>query len=274
MLEEQLSSGKRINRPSDDPTGTVAVLKLRTSQTEIKQFQRAALASNQKLVAADDTLTGYENLLERVRTLVSQGMSDTTPQSGKNAVATELTTLRQRILNVANGRYGDEYIFGGTRQNHPPYDPTTAVPSGYGTIEQYVQVEPGASAIQVSVIAEKVFADPGGNIFADLDSTIAALRGTGNPAADATTLQNSMARLAIYKDVVNVAHARIGASMNATEGAMDNLGNNFVSLDQRANEIEDADFAQTATEITQTQVTLDATLKLAAQQRRSLFDYL
>src|ERR1700733_3373012 len=81
LLQERLATNKRINRPSDDPAGAEAVLNLRTSQTEIEQFKRSAGAVNQQLTATDDSLNSYENILERVRTLISQGISDTTTQA-------------------------------------------------------------------------------------------------------------------------------------------------------------------------------------------------
>lgn len=274
ILQERISSGKRINRPSDDPNGAEAVLKLRTSQKEIEQFKRTAQTANQKLTAADDSLTGYENILERVRTLVSQGLSDTTTQSARNALATEIETLRSRILNVANSKYGDEYLFGGTRQNAPPFDPTTAAPAGTPTTPQYVQIEPGTNAIPVGVTADTVFNDATSDIFTDLTNAVTALRGTGNPTTDRTTLETTISRLSIYTDLVNVAHANIGANMNASEIAQDNLTNNFLSLEERAGSIENADFAETALGLADTQRALDATLQVAAQSRRSLFDFL
>ncbi len=274
VLQERLASGKRINRPSDDPNGAEAVIKLRTSQSEIKQFQRTAQTANQKLTAADDSLSGYENLLQRVRTLVGQGMSDTASQTAKNALATEIESLRGRILNVANSKYGDDYLFGGTRQNAPPFDPTTAAPAGTPAAPQYIQIEPGTNALPVGVTAETVFADATSNIFTDLTNAVAALRGTGNPTADRTTLETTMARLGIYSDLVNVAHATIGANMNATDIAQENLSNNFLSLDERANSIEGDDFAETAIQLADTQRALEATLQVAAQGRRSLFDFL
>jgi len=274
VLQERISSGKRINRPSDDPTGAEAVIKLRTSQKEIEQLQRAAQTANQKLTTADDGLTGYENLLERVRTLVAQGLSDTTTQTAKNALATEIEALRGRILNVANSKYGDEYLFGGTRQNAPPFDPTTAAPAATPTAAQYIQIEPGTTAIAAGVTANSLFTDATGDVFTDLTNAVNALRGTGNPTADRTTLETTMSRLGIYTDLVNVAHAQIGANMNATENALENLANNFLSLEQRAGDIEGADFAETALEFAQTQQALEATLQVSAQNRRSLFDYL
>ncbi len=274
VLQERLATGKRINRPSDDPSGAEIVLNLRTSQAAIEQFQRNAQAASQKLTAADDTLSGYENILERVRTLVAQGLSDTGTQPSRNAAAIEIESLRSRILSVANAKNGDEYVFGGTRQNVPPFDPATAVPANTPTSAQFVQVEPGANAIASGVTAETVFGDSTSTIFADLTNAVNALRGTGNPAADRTTLENTMSRLSVYGDLVNTAHATIGANMNAADIVIDNLTTNFLSLNERASAIENADFAETAVGLADAERALEATLQVAARGRRSLFDFL
>lgn len=274
VLQERLSSGKRINRPSDDPEGAQAVINLRTSQAEIAQFKSGALIANQKLTAGDDTLNSYETMLERVRTLVAQSLNGTMTDQSKNAIATELESLRSRILSVANSKNGDEYLFGGTRQNAPPYDPATAAPSLLSSTAQYAQVEPGANAIATGVIAENIFADEKSNIFIDLNAAVAALRGTGDAAADKMTLDDTMARLGLYRDYVVTAQAQIGANMNATEIAVDNLNMSSLSLDQRATDIEGDDFAGTAVALTNAQNTMDAILQIAARGRRSLFDYL
>jgi flagellar hook-associated protein 3 FlgL len=273
-LQEQLASGKRINRPSDDPNGAEAVITLRTSQKEIEQFQRSAQTAQQKLVAADDTLNGYENLLQRVRTLVTQGLSDTATQTAKNALATEIETLRGRILNVANSNYNGEYLFGGTRQNAPPFDQTTAAPAATPATAQHIQIEPGANAIAVGVTAESFLSDATSDIFTDLTDAVAALRGTGNPTADRTALETTMSRLAIYNDLANVAHTNIGANMNAAELAQENLTNNFQTLAERISAVEDIDFAETAINLAETQRNLEAILQATANRPRSLFDLL
>lgn len=274
MLQEQLTSGKRINRASDDPSGMEMVLNLRTSQTEIKQFQRTNQAANQKLVAADDALNTYENVLERVRVLVTQGLSDTSTQAAKNALATEIDALRSRILTTANTANNGEYLFGGTRQTEAPFDATTAVPSALPTSAQYIQIEPGSNAIAVGVTADTIFSDATSTIFTDLTNAVAALRGTGDAVADRATLQATSSRLTIYTDQVNNARSIIGANMNATDIATDTLASNFLSLDGRASDIESVDFAETAMGVADAERSLEATLQLAARGRRSLFDYL
>jgi flagellar hook-associated protein 3 FlgL len=274
ILQEQLASGKRINRPSDDANGAETVIKLKTSQKEIEQFQRTTQTAQQKLIAADDTLSVYENLLQRVRTLVTQGLSDTATQTAKNSLATEIDSLRGRILNIANTNYNGEYLFGGTRQNVPPFDPTTAAPAAAPTAAQHIQIEPGTSAVPVTVAADTFLSDATSDIFTDLTNAVNALRGTGNAAADRATLETTMSRTAIYNDLVNVAHTVIGASMNAAEIAQENLSNGLQSLSDRISGIEDIDFAETALNLTETQRNLEAILQVAAKRPRSLFDLL
>lgn len=273
-LQEQLATGRRINRASDDPSGMEMVLSLRTSQAEIEQFERNAQTANQKLVAADDAVNSYQNVLERVRVLVTQGLSDTSTQAAKNALATEIEVLRARILTTANAANNGEYLFGGIRQNEAPFDPLTAVASPNPTSAQYIQIEPGSGAIAVGVTADTIFSDATSTIFADLDAAVLALRGTGDPVVDRATLETTSSRLMTYSDLSNTARALIGANMNSTEIARDTLAQNFLTLDERATEIEGVDFAEAAIGVADAERALEATLQLAARSRRTLFDFL
>ncbi|NNE97788.1 MAG: flagellar hook-associated protein FlgL [Pyrinomonadaceae bacterium] len=274
VLQERLSSGKRINRPSDDPYGLEAVINLRTSRTEIEQFSRSATAANQKLVVVDESLNGYENVLDRVRALVTQGLSDTNTQSAQDALATEIEALRSRILSVANSQVGGEYVFGGTRQDAPPFDPVTAAPSLTASNAQYIQIEPGSDAIAAGVTAETVFADSTSNIFDDLTQAVTALRGTGDPAADRSTLENTFSRLKVYSDLAAVSHAFVGVNMEITEIVQDRLNSHELFFDSQISSIEDADFAETVFELSETQAALEATYRAAASSRPSLLDFI
>jgi len=274
VLQERLATGKRINRPSDDPYGLEAVINLRTSRTEIEQFSRSANAANQRLIAADESLNGYENVLDRVRTLITQGLSDTNTPSAREALATEIEALRSRILSVANSQIGGEYVFGGTRQDTPPFDPLTAAPNAVIANNQYIQIEPGSDAIAVGVTAETVFADATSNIFNDLDQAITALRGTGDPVVDRATLENTFARLKVYSDLAAVSHAFVGVNMEITGIVQDRLSSHELFFDSQISSIEDADFAETIFDLNETQTALEATYRAAASNRPTLLDFL
>jgi len=123
------------------------------------------------------------------RTLNLRPLQPTATQAAKNALATEIEALRGRVLNVANSKNGDEYLFGGTRQNAPPFDPATAASAVTPTTKRFVQIEPGANAVAFGTTAETIFADATATIFTDLTNAVNALRGTGDVTADRAALE-------------------------------------------------------------------------------------
>jgi flagellar hook-associated protein 3 FlgL len=273
VLQERLMTQKRINRPSDDPAGAEAVINLRTSQNEIQQFSRSAAVAREKLTASDDSLNNYENVVTRLKTLISQGLTDTTTRQTRDVLAAEIESLHGRVLSIANTKFEGEYLFGGTRQNAAPFDASANQPATPAT-PQYIQIEPGATAIAVGTTADKVFGDGTTTIFADLNTAVAALKGSGDPAADRAALQNTMNRLDTYASLSSAARTRIGVNMNTAETAIENLSNSSLTIEERISGIETADFAETAIEFSNAQQVLEATLQAASQNRRSLFDFL
>ena len=274
VLQERISSGKRINRPSDDPNGAEVVMNLKTSQKEIEQFKRSAATANQKLTAADSALNSYETVLDRLRALTTNALSGSTTQTSRNALASEMEALGERVLSIANLKNGDEFLFGGTRQNAAPFDPSTAAPSATPATASYVQIEPGTTAIAVGVTAETVFSDATSTIFKDLKAAVTALRGTGDATTDRASIENTMSRLSVYADLSGVARTRVGVSMNTAETAQGRLSDDSFSIEERVQSIESADFAETAIQLAEAQNVLEATLQVAAKGRRSLFDFL
>src|SRR6266487_6613805 len=100
--QEQVSTGKRINMPSDDPAGAQRVLQVRAKQATIDQFRRSADTANGRLTAGDTSLPSYEQILDRTRTLLSQAASSTTPSSGRANIATELEGIKSQIISLGN----------------------------------------------------------------------------------------------------------------------------------------------------------------------------
>jgi flagellin-like hook-associated protein FlgL len=80
--------------------------------------------------------------------------------------------------------------------------------------------------------------------------------------------------MTVYGNLAGTAQARIGAGMNSVDLVLENLSSNILSFDARATEIEEADFAETAVGLADAQRALDANLQVAAQGRRTLFDFL
>jgi flagellar hook-associated protein 3 FlgL len=271
---ERVSSGKRINRPSDDPFGAEAVLRLRTKISDIVQYQQNSNVVKENLQSSDGALESYQQLLDRARALLTQGASDSTSPVSKSAIATELDQIRQQALSIANLGSGGRYLFGGTRQSAAPYD-SNGVPSAIPTQQQMVQIEPGAFPVASDVTADSFFANGAGTVFATLANASAALRGTGNPTTDQATVLASVDSLTTFNDQASNARAQIGASLHGVDEAQSRLGSMSLSYQQNVDNVESADFTQSALELTQADQALQATLQATSSfGRRSLLDFL
>jgi flagellar hook-associated protein 3 FlgL len=273
--QEQLSGGKRINRPSDDPGGAGAVLRLRTSQAMLEQFRQSASDVKDGLLIADNSLESYEQSLDRARAILTQGASGTTSASARESIAAEIDGLRAQLLSTANLRSNDEYVFGGTRQDAPPFDPATESPAAAVTFTHVVQVEPDAAPITAGVTAETVFSDATGTVFQTLKDVAAALRGTGDAAADKATILNGLDRLGSFTNLAQVARVKVGNSISAATTADERLNQLGLSYEQNADRIESVDFVATAFEMTSAQNALNASLQASSfAGRKSLIDFL
>lgn len=273
--QEQLSSGKRINRPSDDPAGAGAILRIRTSQEISEQFRRSVATVKDRLSIADGALDSYERWLDRARALLAQGATDTTDSTNRASIANEIDGLRAEILSAANMRSNEQYVFGGTGQTAPPFDPTTYAPAAAATSAQLVQLEPGTPPVAVGVTADKIFADANGTIFQTLTDVSAALRGTGNAAADKAVITAGLDRLGEFNDLASSARINIGVGINTADAAEERLSAVSLAYGATADRIEGTDFVATALALTDSQNALNATLQAAANTgRRSLIDYL
>lgn len=275
VAQEQVASGKRINRPSDDPLGAAAVIEIRSSQTALNQFVRSATAANNALTTADGALDSYQHVLDSIQSRITQGNSDLLSDDGRKAIASELEGLQQTILNIANLRGNGQYVFGGTRQDVPPFDPTTAAPAATPTSPQSIQVEKDAPPVAISVTGDFIFANADGTIFAALQEAAAALRGTGDPVADKATLTASLQKFSAFTDQAAVARTTIGKGFNAVESATDRNTQQSLDAETSAQNIEGADFAKASVDLVAANQGLEAILETQAQSgRRTLLDLL
>lgn len=272
--QERIATGKRINRPSDDPNGAGAVVRLRTTEAAIAQFERNAGTANDTLLAADNALDAYETTLDRARALLTQGGSDNTSAEGKKVLASELDQLFSHSLGLANQKFGDRFLFGGTRQDAPPYD-SNGVPAATPSAQQLLQLDPDGAPVATGVLAESVFADATSSIFTELQNAATALRGTGDPVADKAAILTSLDRITALSEQTRTSRALIGINMERVQAITDQLGQRSEVLAQAAEHTEGADFVEAALELTSSQQALDAILQSrAATNGRTLLDLL
>lgn len=129
-LNDQLTTGKKVNRPSDDPVVAMRGLNYRMQVDKVAQYQRNIGEVNNWLDSTDDALDKVGQALHRTKELVTNAAnSGTMTDSDREKIKSELDQLRKQIQDTANTKVGDKYIFSGTKTSSPLHDKTITPPS-------------------------------------------------------------------------------------------------------------------------------------------------
>ncbi len=120
-LNSQISSGKRIDRPSEDPVGMSSVLIYRTELNSFDQFQKTINQASGWLSRTESVISEADGLLARATELAVKEASATASADTREGAAEEIKQLRLQLGTLANSKYGNKYMFGGTRTQTPPF---------------------------------------------------------------------------------------------------------------------------------------------------------
>src|SRR6185312_2299518 len=174
-LNQQLSTGKRITQPSDDPVGAARALDLGHQIADTAQYQRNITAANARLSLEDQSLGSVTNVLQRVRTLALQAVNGSQSDGTRGDIAAELVQLRQQLLGQANSQDSQgEYIYAGNRTGTAPF--ATQGNTTYFGDDGQRMVAAGAG-LQIAT------GDPGSAVFANIptgNGTFAISAGAAN----------------------------------------------------------------------------------------------
>ncbi len=123
--QRQVSTGKRILTPSDDPVGIALALGLRRDQKAGEAWGRNIDDSLTWMNTTDRALDQALDVVQRARELAVQGGNGTLSAESRALIAAEVDSLKSQFVEIGNSSLGGRYIFGGTATDTPPFDPTT-----------------------------------------------------------------------------------------------------------------------------------------------------
>ncbi len=122
QTQQQISLGKRILTPSDDPSGSVRLLDLNQSLSRIDQFQDNLDYARNRLSLSDTALNSVTNNLQRVRELAVQGFNGTNSAVDKQSIALEMFQRLDEIVALANSKDGSgDYLYAGFKAQTEPF---------------------------------------------------------------------------------------------------------------------------------------------------------
>ena len=263
-LQAQLSSGKRISVPSDDPSGTASAMTFRSQQAADEQYLRNIDQVSSRLGVTDNTLTQLSDRLRAVRELmVEAGNAGLGPDS-RAALASQAGALKSEIVDLYNTTYLGRPVFGGTVSGVQAVDPATGA---YVGNEQPVTARISRDAtVRIDVRGSEAGAD---TTPALLDRIVADLGGTATiPSADFTDLDATMSRVLQTLGDVGARAARVDSTKT-------NVDAHRLDLTVRISENEDVDLPATIMNLQSQQVAYQSALGASAKiLQTSLVDFL
>ncbi len=120
-LNKQITSGNRINKPSDDPFGALQAAGLDTHKRLIAQYSRNIDSAKIQLSASDNALGQAVDAITSARTITLGVLSATGDARSRSVMADNINQIKDQLFNLANTRVGDTYLFGGFQNTKPPY---------------------------------------------------------------------------------------------------------------------------------------------------------
>ncbi|MDE2482987.1 MAG: flagellar hook-associated protein FlgL [bacterium] len=159
---QQLSTGKSLNVPSDDPTVIAQDIAVRSDGTVTAQVGKNLNDLNNQLTAVDGSLSSLTNILQSARSLAIEGASDTVAPNQRAAIAAQVDQLLQEAVGLANTQYAGKYVFAGTAIPtsgglvQSSGSPITGVTS-QGNIVQQKQQLPNGQTVSTGVTLQQAF---------------------------------------------------------------------------------------------------------------------
>jgi flagellar hook-associated protein 3 FlgL len=196
QTQAQLSSGKRINTPADDPVGEVQLLQLNATNSQNQQFISNGQSATTNLGLEQTALSDATNTLQSIRDLIVQANSGTNNQADLKDIATQISALESQLQGTANSKNAQgEFLFAGFSSNAQPF-----VRGASGAIS-YVG-DSGARSVPINGGTSVQTGDPGSSVFQGIPggngtfTTSTTVGNTGTGVIDGGSVQNAAAWVA------------------------------------------------------------------------------
>ena len=270
---EQLSTNRRVNTPSDDPTAASLEVANLAETADAAQYQQNISSTQTLLQTASSTLNSVVTSLNSVISQGVQAANGTISSDQQTQMAETISGIRDQIISLANTQVQGVYLFAGTASAKPPFqlnaDPTTGVTYNGNSGVNTVPVGDGET-VQANIPGDQVFASGSGNVMQALTNLINALQShtTANIESATTDVKNALNTVSLQQGTYNTVNSRLS-------GDNTYLQNKTVVLQNEQNNLVGANLSQVIMNLTQAQTTHQATLEATAKiLPLSLLNYL
>lgn len=279
--QKQLTTGTKISRPSDDPIATARVLSVNSNMKAQEQYQKNMEDAIGWLDTTDGALGRANDVLQRVRELAVYGANGTMSDDSRKALAAEVNTLVEEMVQIGNTNYAGRYIFGGSYTTEPPFTISSTDSEGNNTEVQFIdpsfnesqlndtyniefEVEPGV-VLNISTGKGTFHTSPDGN--QNLNAVFEKMIELRENLEEGDTEEIS-ARISDFDKLIDQIlseRAVVGAKSKRMEVAKERSTTYQLDLHKLLGKLEDVDYAEAVMQYKVQQTVYQAALATGAQ---------
>ena len=257
----RISSGRELTKASDDPAKAADAMGLRNDLRRSEQRMRTLDDSLAFLRSSDAALTSTLDVLERAKTIAVRGASTgaLSDVNARQAMATELRSIREDLIALGNTKHGDRAIFSGNTTG-PAYSSAGVYIGDTGLVNR--QVAP-STTVTINVLGTDVFgaqAGPTGDLFAVIDRLATAVEN-----GDASAIATEHANLDAATTRVGASAVEIGARVVRLESLQSRAEDDQLRLKSSLSQAEDVDLVKALVEAKSQETSYQAALQVAGK---------
>ena len=268
---QEISSGRRVNMPSDDPTAAAVLVGNHARADQADQYLRSLASIQGEFQTADSTLNSMVLALQRAITLGVEGGNGTLSDSNRASLVGELQGLQQQMMSLANTSFQGNFIFAGTASRTQPFVVDVTQPSGvrYTGNNGVNQVAIGDGfSVQTNVPGSQLFMSASAGVFQSVGDLMLALQNNAG-------IDTAVAGVRAAFDHVTAQRVFYGNVLNQLETQQTFLNDSKLTLSEQENQIGGADLAAAASRLVNAENARNAALAATAKiSGNTLFDYL
>lgn len=285
-LQNEASTGKKINQPSDSPVGVQDVMRYNQQIASDKLYQQNAQNAQSQLNVVSSTMNSAQHVLSRARDLAVQASNGTNTKSDLQTTASEVGQLYNQMVTIGNTEYNHQYIFGGTDNAKPPYPVeaenetpdkamanSTTDPAQVTTGTGQVPADLGNGiTLSLSTSGNDFYGSPSSstNTFHLLGQLYTALQN-----GDTTQVGSLLKGIDTRLNLMSQSQADVGARTNRAQLMQTRMSDLSTNVTKQLSNTQDADMASVITQLNSAMAVQQESLKVGAQALpKTLVDFL
>jgi flagellar hook-associated protein 3 FlgL len=282
QTQTQLSTGKKITKPSDEPDKAAVITRLDSAIARQQNYQEAIKTANTRYSAEETALTGVSDVLVRIKELTTQAASDSLGDQDRQSLALEIGNLRDQLLSEANAQDANgNYLFAGSRVDQPPFAKNSTGQVSYLGDQARMQIQVGDNRrLNLNRPGSDVFvrvSRTGSNgttsavdFFQALDDLTKAVKGS-----DRIAIQRGISEVDALQNGVSQGLGQVGADQSTVDAQNNVLDQMLLQLKTSKSGVEDLDYTEAVARMNRDELALQAAQgSFAKISQLSLFKYL